>query len=271
MEELVRNAGKHNVLGILIDAVDYEAATEFVFRAAAEKRGCAVSALAVHGLMSGAVNSEHKFRLNHFDLLVPDGQPVRWALNLLYKVGLVDRVYGPNLTLKICARAAAEGTAIYFYGSTGDTLVALRENLAKMFPRLRVAGMEPSKFRRLSAEEKAELAERINASGASIVFVGLGCPKQEMFAFEFRELLKIPILAVGAAFPFLAGKLPQAPAWMQAAGLEWLFRLSSEPRRLWRRYVYLNPLYLLLVVLQTLRLSRFATDGQRPLEELPHG
>jgi exopolysaccharide biosynthesis WecB/TagA/CpsF family protein len=267
----VRNAGKHNVLGILIDAVDYAGATDFVFRAAAEKRGCAISALAVHGLMSGAINREHKFRLNHFDLLVPDGQPVRWALNLLYKVGLVDRVYGPSLTLKICARAAAEGTPIYFYGSTGDTLVALRENLAKMFPGLQVAGMEPSKFRRLSAEEKTELADRINASGASIVFVGLGCPKQEMFAFEFREQLKMPILAVGAAFPFLAGKLRQAPAWMQAAGLEWLFRLGSEPRRLWRRYVYLNPLYVLLVLLQTLRLSRFTTGGRRPVEKLSPG
>lgn len=267
----MRNAGKHNVLGILIDAVDYAAATDFVFQVAREKRGCAISALAVHGLMSGAINREHKFRLNHFDLLVPDGQPVRWALNLLYRVGLVDRVYGPNLTLQICARATAEGAPIYFYGSTAETLVALRENLAKSYPTLQVAGMEPSKFRRLSADEKTELAARINTSGASIVFVGLGCPKQEMFAFEFRELLKMPILAVGAAFPFLAGKLPQAPGWMQAAGLEWLFRLGSEPRRLWRRYVYLNPLYMFLVLLQTLRLSRFATDGRRPVEELSHG
>jgi N-acetylglucosaminyldiphosphoundecaprenol N-acetyl-beta-D-mannosaminyltransferase len=267
----VRNAGKHNVLGILIDAVDYEAATNFVFRAAREKRGCAISALAVHGLMSGATDREHKFRLNHFDLLCPDGQPVRWALNLLYKIGLVDRVYGPNLTLKICARATDEGTPIYFYGSTVDTLESLRQNLAKTFPTLRVAGMEPSKFRRLSSDEKAELAERINDSGASIVFVGLGCPKQEMFAFEFRNLIKMPILAVGAAFPFLAGKLRQAPPWMQAAGLEWLFRLGSEPRRLWRRYVYLNPMYLFLLLVQALRLSRFATDGRRPVEELSHG
>jgi N-acetylglucosaminyldiphosphoundecaprenol N-acetyl-beta-D-mannosaminyltransferase len=267
----VRNAGKHNVLGILIDAVDYEAATNFVFRAAREKRGCAISALAVHGLMSGAIDREHKFRLNHFDLLCPDGQPVRWALNVLYKVGLVDRVYGPNLTLKICARAADEGTPIYFYGSTADILKSLRENLANTFPTLRVAGMEPSKFRRLSGGEKVELAERINDSGASIVFVGLGCPKQEMFAFEFRNLLKMPILAVGAAFPFLAGKLRQAPPWMQAAGLEWLFRLGSEPRRLWRRYVYLNPMYLFLLLVQALRLSRFATAGQRPVEELSHG
>jgi N-acetylglucosaminyldiphosphoundecaprenol N-acetyl-beta-D-mannosaminyltransferase len=271
MERSVRNAGKLNVLGILIDAVDYEAATEFVFRAAAERRGSAISALAVHGLMTGAFNREQKFRLNHFDLLTPDGQPVKWAMNLLYKAGLKDRVYGPKLTLKVCERAEQEGTPIYFYGSEPDTLALLRTNLAKMYPKLRIAGMEPSKFRRLTAQEKCELAERINGSGASIVFVGLGCPKQEMFAFEFRDLLNMPILAVGAAFPFLAGKLRQAPPWMQAIGLEWLFRLLSEPKRLWRRYVYLNPAYLFLLALQALRLSRFGTDGQRPAEELSHG
>jgi len=267
----MRNASKRNILGILIDAVDYDAATDFVFRASREKRGTAVSALAVHGLMTGALNREQKYRLNHFDLLVPDGQPVRWAVNLLYKARLADRVYGPKLTLKICARAAAEGTPVYFYGSTVDVLVALRQTLEKTFPTLRIAGMEASKFRRLTAMEKVDLGCRIRSSGASIMFVGLGCPRQEIFAFEFREILNMPILAVGAAFPFLAGKIPQAPAWMQNAGLEWLFRLASEPQRLWRRYIYLNPAYMFMVSLQALGLSRFATDGQCPTEELLHG
>jgi N-acetylglucosaminyldiphosphoundecaprenol N-acetyl-beta-D-mannosaminyltransferase len=271
MEAAMHNAGKRNVLGILIDAVDYDAAMEFIFRAACEKRGCAISALAVHGLMTGALNREQKFRLNHFDLLMPDGQPVRWALNLLYRVGLADRVCGPNLTVKICARAAAEGKSLYFYGSTPEILAGLRQTLAKSFPTLSIAGMEPSKFRQLTAEEKLGVADRIHSSGASIVFVGLGCPRQEIFAFEFRNILKMPILAVGAAFPFLAGKVPRAPSWMQAAGLEWLFRLASEPRRLWRRYVYLNPIYMFLLSLQALRLSRFATDGQCPAKELLYG
>lgn len=267
----MRNAGKRNVLGVLIDAVDYDTATEFVFRAAHEKRSAAISALAVHGLMTGVLNREQKFRLNHFDLLLPDGQPVRWALNLLHKTQLTDRVYGPNLTRKICARAAAEGTPIYFYGSTVEILAALRQELQKTYPTLQVAGMEPSKFRRLTTEEKMALADRINSSRASIAFIGLGCPRQEIFAFEFRETLNMPILAVGAAFPFLAGKVPQAPPWMQNAGLEWLFRLMSEPRRLWRRYVYLNPAYVFLVSLQALRLSRFAPEGESPAKELLYG
>jgi N-acetylglucosaminyldiphosphoundecaprenol N-acetyl-beta-D-mannosaminyltransferase len=267
----MRNPNKRNVLGVLIDPADYDSATEFVFRAAREKRSAAVSALAVHGLMTGVLNSEHKFRLNHFDLLVPDGQPVRWALNLLHKTGLKDRVYGPNLTRRICSRAAAEGVPLYFYGSTPEILAALTQELRKTWPTIQIAGMEPSKFRRLTLAEKLELIERIQSSGAAIAFIGLGCPRQEIFAFEFREMLSMPILAVGAAFPFLAGKLPQAPGWMQRAGLEWLFRLVSEPKRLWRRYVYLNPAYVFLVSLQALRLSRFAPEGESPAKELLYG
>jgi N-acetylglucosaminyldiphosphoundecaprenol N-acetyl-beta-D-mannosaminyltransferase len=271
MEQGMRHAGKCNVIGILVDAVDYDATVDFVVRTAREKRAAAISALAVHGLMTGVLDREQKFRLNHFDLLVPDGQPVKWALNLLHRARLSDRVYGPNLTRRICARAAEEGLSVYFYGSTPETLSLLRQALAKDFPKLQLAGMEPSKFRRLSGEEKLELAERIRASGAGITFVGLGCPRQEVFAFEFRDLLSMPILCVGAAFPFLAGTIPQAPSWMQNAGMEWAYRLSSEPRRLWRRYFYLNPAYLFLVALQALRLFQFPTRGQGPVSETLYG
>jgi N-acetylglucosaminyldiphosphoundecaprenol N-acetyl-beta-D-mannosaminyltransferase len=261
------NAGKRNVIGILVNAVDYEGALEFVFEAAQQKRGVAVSALAVHGVMTGVLDREHKFRLNHFDLLVPDGQPVRWVLNWLYRAELSDRVYGPNLTLKVCDRAAAEGKSIYLYGGSPEILAAFTGSLERRFPGIRIAGAEPSKFRRLTPEEKTSLARRIVSSGASITLVGLGCPRQETFAYEFREALSMPILAVGAAFPFLGGLIPQAPLWMQNHGLEWLFRLASEPRRLWRRYLYLNPAYLCLVAMQAVRLLHFPTDGVSPIGE----
>jgi exopolysaccharide biosynthesis WecB/TagA/CpsF family protein len=267
----MRNLGKKNIIGILIDAVDYEGALEVIFRSAREKRGAAISALAVHGVMTGVLDSEQKFRLNHFDLLVPDGQPVRWVLNLLYKARLTDRVYGPNLTLKVCERAAAESHSIFLYGSTPEILGALTRSLNERFPGIQIAGTEPSKFRRLTPVEKVELADRIVASGASITLVGLGCPRQEGFAYEFRESLSMPILAVGAAFPFIAGQLPQAPKWIQDSGLEWLFRFFAEPRRLWRRYVYLNPAYVFLVAMQALRLYGFPTDGTRPADELLYG
>jgi N-acetylglucosaminyldiphosphoundecaprenol N-acetyl-beta-D-mannosaminyltransferase len=265
------DAGKRNVLGILINAADYEGACAKIFHAAKEKRNLTVTALAVHGLMTGALDREHQFRLNHFDLLLPDGQPVRWALNLFHGADLKDRVYGPNLTIHVCEQAAKDGVPLYFYGTQAETLTFLRSSLETRFPRIIIAGMEPSKFRRLTPEEKIDVAERITRSGAGIVFVGLGCPRQEVFAYEFRELLPMPILAVGAAFPFLAGKLRQAPAWMQRAGLEWLFRLSVEPMRLWRRYLFLNPAYLCLLAAQALKISRFPTDGRAPVSEFLYG
>ena len=264
-------AGKRSVLGILIDIADYEGVVDFIVRAAQARRGVAISALAVHGLMTGVFDRQYKFRLNHFDLLVPDGQPIRWVLNWLYRAGLRDRVYGPSMTSKVCARAASEQIPVYFYGSTPEVLASLRCKLELMFPGLIIAGMRPSLFRRFRPEEKTELAEQIRSSGAAIAFVGLGCPRQEAFAYEFRDHLHMPILAVGAAFPFLAGITPQAPRWMQDAGLEWLFRLQSEPRRLWRRYLLLNPAYLFCVGLQALGVSRFSTDGQPPTHELFFG
>jgi N-acetylglucosaminyldiphosphoundecaprenol N-acetyl-beta-D-mannosaminyltransferase len=263
--------GKQNVLGILMNAVDYEAAVEFVIGAARERRGAAISALAVHGLMTGVSDSEQKYRLNHFDLLVPDGHPVRWALNFMYGTALPDRVYGPNLTLKVCQRAADERLPVYFYGSTPNVLAGMKRFLLSRFPALSIAGMEPSRFRCLNEAEKSDLVERIRISGAAITFAGLGCPRQEVWAYEFREALSMPVLAVGAAFPFFAGEVPQAPRWMQDRGLEWLFRLTAEPKRLWRRYILLNPAYLTLLALQVMHLSRPSTDGISPRQELLYG
>lgn len=267
----MRNDGKKDIIGILIDTVDYEGAEDFIIRAAKEKRGAAISALAVHGVMTGALNAEHRFRLNHFDLLVPDGQPVRWALNLLHGVKLQDRVYGPALTLKVCERAAAEGLSIFLYGGTAEILSTLTESLKRRYPAIKIAGAEPSKFRRLTPEEKPELVNRIVSSGASIALVGLGCPRQEVFAYELHRQISMPTLAVGAAFPFIAGLIPQAPSWMQDRGLEWFFRLCSEPRRLWKRYLYLNPAYLSLLGLQALRIKHFSSDGTCPTREELYG
>ena len=159
-----------------------------------------------------------------------------------------------------------EGLPVYFYGSTPDVLCSLKQSLEKLFPGILIAGMARSKFRTLEPNEKLVDHAAIRDSGASIVFVGLGCPRQEIFAYEFRNVLNMPIVAVGAAFPFLAGKLPKAPQWMQDAGLEWFFRLASEPRRLWRRYVLLNPAYMFLVLLQAVGLSSFSTSGQAPID-----
>jgi exopolysaccharide biosynthesis WecB/TagA/CpsF family protein len=242
--------GKKNLLGILISAVDYEAAVAAIMAAARAGHGFSVSALAVHGVMTGVLNPQHRYRLNCLNLVVPDGQPVRWAINLLHKAGLPDRVYGPTLMLKVMKACQQERTPIYLYGTTNQLLTKLRNALVLKFPDLQIAGCEPSRFRSISKEERGEIADRIRSSGAKITFVGIGCPRQEIWAYEFRDLLPMPVLAVGAAFPFIAGSLPQAPAWMRRHGLEWLFRLAAEPKRLWKRYILLNPLYLGMVSLQ---------------------
>ncbi|HEX6968088.1 MAG TPA: WecB/TagA/CpsF family glycosyltransferase [Micromonosporaceae bacterium] len=248
--------GKRNVLGVLVDAIDYAAAVEQVLVAARQRRPFALTALAVHGVMTGVLDRAHNARLNAFDLVTPDGQPVRWALNLLHGAGLADRVYGPELTLRVLARCAEEGLPVYLYGSTEETLSRLVPALERMFPALKLAGVEPSKFRSAQPGEAEEIADRIRASGARLVLVGLGCPRQEVFAYAMRPLLDMPLLAVGAAFDYHAGLLRRPPAWMQRVGLEWLWRLGLEPRRLWHRYVVLNPAYLARLVAQRTRLWR---------------
>lgn len=251
------NEGKHSILGISVHAVDYDFAVATIVSAAEKREPCSVSALAVHGVMTGLMDSVHARRLNGLDLVVPDGQPVRWALRWLHRKHLSDRVYGPKLTLRVAQAFAERGLRLYLYGSKQDVLNSFAQNLSQQFPSLKIVGMEPSKFRRLTESEQAELVDRIKASGANAVFVGLGCPRQEVWAYEYRNLLSIPILAVGAAFDFHAGTLPQAPKAMQNVGLEWLFRLVQEPKRLWQRYVILNPLYLWNIFLQYLGLKKF--------------
>ena len=264
--------GKKNVLGILVNAVNYEAAVSKIIAAASAGKPMSVSALAVHGVMTGVLDSTHRYRLNHIDLVLPDGQPVRWALNLLYHTKLPDRVSGPNAMLQICERAAEEGLSIYLYGSKASVLEALSRNLCQRFPKLIIAGTQPSKFRQVSPQEKQETAQQIRNSGAAITFVGLGCPRQEVWAYEYRDDLSMPLIAVGAAYDFHAGNLAKSPEWLSKIGLEWLFRMMKEPKRLWKRHVFLNPLYMWLFFLQAFKIKHFdPTDATPPVEEVLYG
>ncbi|MGI5212523.1 WecB/TagA/CpsF family glycosyltransferase [Plantactinospora sp. CA-290183] len=261
--------GKRNVLGVLVDALDYEAATEQVLAAARDRRPLALTALAVHGVMTGVQDPAHNARLNSFDVVTPDGQPVRWALNLLHRAALTERVYGPHLTLRVLDRCADEGLPVYLYGSTDDTLGRLIPELERMFPALKIAGVESSKFRPARPGEDVEIADRIRASGARLVLVGLGCPRQEVFAYAMRPLLDMPLMAVGAAFDYHAGLLRKPPAWMQRRGLEWLWRLGLEPKRLWHRYLVLNPLYVARLTAQ--KTGLWKATPPPPATESPAG
>ena len=256
----------------MVDVIDYEAAVDRIIAASKERRGFAATALAVHGVMTGALDAEHRFRLNQFDLVVPDGQPVRWALNLLHSARLKERVYGPTLMLALCQECAKREIPVYLYGSSERVLEKLCERLRQRFPTLIIAGAQPSRFRQISREEKLQIIGDIRDSGARVVFAGLGCPRQEVWAYEFREALSLPVVAVGAAFDFHAGTTSQAPRRLQNAGLEWLYRLALEPRRLWRRYAVLNPLYIAMIAAQRTHLLRFDTRAPTPpARELNYG
>ncbi len=247
---------KRSVLGVLVDTCDYDGATGQIIAAARERRHFAMTAIAVHGIMRGVGDRALCRQLNSFDLVTPDGQPVRWALNLLHGAGLRDRVYGPDLTLQVLADASGMDLPVYLYGSSPGTLQRLKKVLKAQFPDLRIAGAEPSKFRGVRRGEAEEIAHRIAGSGARIVLIGLGCPRQERFVYAMRPLLDMPLLAVGAAFAYHAGDLPRPPGWMQRYALEWLWRLLLEPCRLWRRYLVTNPAFLAMLGAQKTRMWR---------------
>ena len=250
------------MLGVLVNAVDRDGAVNEIMQASRARRGFAASALAVHGIMTGAFDASHRHRLNSLDLALPDGQPVRWALNLLYRAGLAKPVRGTDLTLGVLAAAEGAGVPVFFYGSRVQTLARLSGNVAELFPRLHIAGMQPSRFGRIDSHELIGIAAEMERSGAGVVFVGLGCPRQETFVIELRRFLPLPAVAVGAAFDYMAGVLPEPPAVFQRMGVEWFWRLLHEPRRLWRRYVFLNPAYLVGFVLQATRLWRPSVAGR---------
>jgi N-acetylglucosaminyldiphosphoundecaprenol N-acetyl-beta-D-mannosaminyltransferase len=187
-------------------------------------------------------------------LAVPDGQPLVWALRLLGN-RRATRVYGPDLMVHHCAHAATAGTPIYLYGGRSpEALELLRARLAERFPGLRIAGGWSPPFRPLTPAEREWVVAEIDGSGAQVVWVGTGQPKQELWMHEMRPLLAAPLLVgVGAAFDFHAGIVPQAPNWMQRGGLEWAYRLSREPRRLWRRYASQNPRFVVGFARQWMR------------------
>jgi exopolysaccharide biosynthesis WecB/TagA/CpsF family protein len=264
--------GKFNLLGVNINAVDYETAVAKIISAGQNRQPLGVSALAVHGVMTGVMDDEHRHRLNALELIVPDGQPVRWALNWLHRTKLKDRVYGPNLMLKTCEAAAKAGVSIFLFGGKQELLDDLSSKLTQKFPDLKIAGMLASKFRTVSPGEKAEIVQAIRDSGAGIAMVGLGCPRQEVWAYEFKNDLEMPVLAVGAAFNFHAGQLDQAPPILQRIGMEWFYRLVKEPTRLWQRYLFLNPYYLSLVFLQLVGLRKIDPQATtKPKQEILYG
>jgi len=205
----------------------------------------------VHVVMEAYDSPDFREVINSADLVTPDGMPLVWTLRAL---GVRDqtRVYGPELTLWLLEAAAQEEIPVGFYGSSPGTIQRLVDVLKKRFPSLNIAYSFSPPYRPHTAEEDEAVVREINASGVRILLVGLGCPKQERWMAEHKGRVQAVMLGVGAAFDFIAGVKKQAPHWMQGHGLEWLYRLSQEPGRLWRRYLYTNPRFAALILLNLL-------------------
>lgn len=204
----------------------------------------------VHVVVTATQDANYGKIINEADMATPDGAPVAWMLRRL-GFGSQPRVSGPDLMWALCEHASRQALPIYCYGSTSETLALLEPRLRTAFPCIRIT-MESPPFRALTDKEDADAVARINASGAGIVFVGLGCPKQERWMSEHRGRVNAVMIGVGAAFDFHAGTLLRAPAWMRSMGLEWLHRLASEPRRLWKRYLVTNSLFIVGAISQLL-------------------
>jgi len=239
------------ILGTRVDATSYDDASARILQWARAGESRCVCACNVHVVMEGYDSPDFQKVINALDLVTSDGMPLVWVLR---RLGLPEqtRVYGPDLTLSVCEAAAREGVPIGLYGGTPEALEALQNNYRARFPQLKIAYVYPPPFRPLTREEDETVVRAINASGTRILFVGLGCPKQELWIAEHRDRVRAVMLAVGAAFDFHSGRVKQAPGWMQRSGLEWLFRLLMEPRRLWRRYFRFNLCFLWLVMRQLL-------------------
>jgi N-acetylglucosaminyldiphosphoundecaprenol N-acetyl-beta-D-mannosaminyltransferase len=227
------------ILQMRVDATTYTEAVSRVVGWATCGESRYVCCANVHSVMESFDNPQFRQCMNNADLVTSDGVPLVWGLRLL-GVAQASRVYGPDLVPAVIRAADREGLRIGFYGGAPETLKLLLDVTEKQFPGLIGYGFSPP-FRELSAEEDQMVVDRINASGVQILLVGLGCPKQEKWMAEHRHRIRAVMLGVGAAFDFLAGTKPQAPGWLQSAGLEWIFRLAVEPRRLWRRYLKHNP------------------------------
>ena len=231
------------VLDVRFDALSTAAAARRCLAWAEGGEARAVCLSNAHGVVEALDDPAFAAALARADLNLPDGMSIVRALRA-DGVAQEDRVYGPDLTLEVCRLAAGAGVPVAFYGSTEGTLAALRERLPRAVPGLRVAETISPPFRPLTDDEDEAFVRRLRASGARIVFVGLGCPRQERWCAEHAGRVGAVCLAVGAAFDFHAGTLRQAPGWVQRAGLEWAFRLAVEPKRLWWRYARVVPRFL---------------------------
>jgi N-acetylglucosaminyldiphosphoundecaprenol N-acetyl-beta-D-mannosaminyltransferase len=249
-----------NILGVGISAINIDIALDLIETWIAHRESLYICVTPVHSVMECQRDPELRRICNASGMTTPDGMPLVWLCRLNGHRH-VDRVYGPDLMLALCERSVTGGYRHFFYGGAEGVSEQLAANLQLRFPGLVIAGTYFPPFRPLTPEEDDQVVGMINETSPDVVWVGLGSPKQERWMAAHVGRVEAPtLIGVGAAFDFLTGRKRQAPRWMQRSGLEWLFRLLTEPRRLWRRYLVNNPLFVLLVLTQALGLRRYSLE-----------
>jgi len=243
--------GERSILGVKVSVSTYEETVQKCLRWGKERQSRAMFFANVHVIMEAFDDLSFRQRLNDADMVNPDGMPLVWALRALGEAG-AERVYGPDATLAVLAAAEESGLSVGFYGGSQETLHALIKAVHLRFPNLRIVFNESPPFRALTVDEDIAVIDRIAGSDLQLLFVGLGCPKQEVWITDHVGKIPAVMLGVGAAFDFLAGTRPQAPRWMMGYGLEWAFRLANEPQRLAKRYFKHNPRFIGLILKQVL-------------------
>lgn len=240
-----------DVIGAPIDALDWPQTITRIYGWAAAQESRVVCICNAHSVVTARQDLNFDDVIRNADMATPDGAPVAW---LMKRLGAVNqaRINGPDLMWKYCAHAEKTGESMYLYGASDATLEALLKALKSSFPKLHIVGAYSPPFRALTREEDDAIIQEINNSGAGVVWVSLGCPKQEKWMQEHRGKINAVMVGVGAAFDYHAGTIKRAPLWMQRHGLEWLHRLMSEPRRLWKRYLITNSLFILYAARQLL-------------------
>ena len=253
---LVKKLNRVRVVSLLPDVVNHESVIGKIAELVKKGKGGYVCFSTVHMIMEAYDNPEYAGKVNAADLIITDGMPLVW-MQKLQGVKTASRVRGSDLMVSLCGYAEKNNLSVGFYGGRQEVIDAVKERAAKELPKLKIVYAFSPPFRSLTGEEDAIITAEINAATPDILFAGLGCPKQENWMWAHKDKLKTVMLGVGAAFDFYAGNLKQSPEWMGKSGLEWLFRLTQEPKRLWKRYLILNPRFILLATLQLLGLKKF--------------
>jgi N-acetylglucosaminyldiphosphoundecaprenol N-acetyl-beta-D-mannosaminyltransferase len=259
-EESERSVVRANVLGVGVSALNLDSATCVILRALETRTKGYICVTGVHGVSEAQDDSEFRGILNNAFLNTPDGMPMVW-MGRLQGFGVMRRVYGPDLMLRVCEASVQRGLTHYLYGGAEGVAQTLKERLEARFPGLKIAGTATPPFRPLTSKEEEDLASEVSRLKPDVFWIGLSTPKQEKFmASHWQKLDATLFVGVGAAFDFHAGRVRQAPRWMQRSGLEWFFRLACEPRRLWKRYLKNNPRFVLRACAQLSGLRKYEVN-----------